>query len=502
CHNDCTLPTVCAFDLDVVLVMDRSGSMGYDNPTRLSQSKIAANDFLTDLEAGDQSGLVSFATTASLDKQLSSDHTLTKSKVNSLSALGATNIGDAIKLATGELTSARINPSADQIMILLTDGKANKPSGPGYGEYAPDVAYALAKAGEAAAAGIKIFTIGLGSDINATMLQQIATNSGGQYYFAPTASDLDEIFDLLKPSICEPTPFCGDNIINDTEQCDGTAGVGLHQECSNTCTLINLPYCGDSIINGTEQCDDGNAVDTDGCHNDCTLPVYPICTDADNDGYGTGTDRSACIYSELDCDDTSVSIHPAATELCTDGLDNDCDGDVDSADSACVPVAPKAGEVVINELMWMGSTGSIVDEWIELYNTTDHPIDLGNCQLDGMVNNSKFVGKTIGSHGYFLISNYNKDSSKINIDPDIVDTSVSLSNTNLQVKLVCGGLDIDVAGNGGAPLAGENITIKKSMSRNSLPSDGTVAANWFAASAQVNWDASVTELGTPKAENN
>jgi len=51
-------------------------------------------------------------------------------------------------------------------------------------------------------------------------------------------------------------------------------------------------------------------------------------------------------------------------------------------------------------------------------------------------------------------------------------------------------------------LAGENITIKKSMSRNSLPSDGTVAANWFAASAQVNWDASVTELGTPKAENN
>ncbi|HOZ56304.1 MAG TPA: DUF4215 domain-containing protein [bacterium] len=235
CKNDCTLPNICEFDLDVMMVMDRSGSMGYDSPTRISLAKTAVNSFLGDLKNGDQSGLVSFANTASLDKQLSNNHTQTQAAVSALFPYGATNIGDAIALAKGELTSSRINPDANQVMILVTDGRANYPYGTGYGENPADVNYALEKANEAFLAGIKIFTIGLGSDINADMLKQIASTTGGKYYYAPTAQDLSDIFALVKMGVCEE------------------------------------PYCGDGKVDPGEQCDDGNNDNNDGCSAQCQM---------------------------------------------------------------------------------------------------------------------------------------------------------------------------------------------------------------------------------------
>src|SRR5204862_534258 len=55
--------------------------------------------------------------------------------------------------------------------------------------------------------------------------------------------------------------------------------------------------------------------------------------DADADGYGTSTaSTSACDvpagYGEGtdDCDDTNAAINPAATEVCGDAVDDDCDG--------------------------------------------------------------------------------------------------------------------------------------------------------------------------------
>jgi len=38
---------------------------------------------------------------------------------------------------------------------------------------------------------------------------------------------------------------------------------------------------------------------------------------------------------------------------------------------------PQAGDIVINEIMWMGTTFNSNDEWIELRNMTDLEIDLG-----------------------------------------------------------------------------------------------------------------------------
>jgi uncharacterized repeat protein (TIGR01451 family) len=211
CTSQCILEDVmCEAELDVVFIMDRSGSMGWDTPTRLSQAKSAANSFADKLRSGDKSALVSYASTASLDKILSNNHIATKVAINSLSANGATNIGDAINLATQESISVRANPQAAKIQILLTDGKANKPNGSGNSnnpnglEYL-DVAYAITESTEAAGQGIIIFTIGLGNtaDIDEAMLQTIANNTGGQYYHAPTGNDLDAIFNSIAHKVCE-----------------------------------------------------------------------------------------------------------------------------------------------------------------------------------------------------------------------------------------------------------------------------------------------------------
>jgi hypothetical protein len=52
------------------------------------------------------------------------------------------------------------------------------------------------------------------------------------------------------------------------------------------------------------------------------------CADADGDGYGTG-----CQIGN-DCDDSSSSVNPGASEVCGNNIDDDCDG---STDEGCAP---------------------------------------------------------------------------------------------------------------------------------------------------------------------
>jgi hypothetical protein len=59
-------------------------------------------------------------------------------------------------------------------------------------------------------------------------------------------------------------------------------------------------------------------------------------TDLDNDGYSVG--YLGYNGTDKDCDDTNSDINPGATEICGNGIDEDCNG----ADTVCPPSPPAA----------------------------------------------------------------------------------------------------------------------------------------------------------------
>ncbi len=173
----------------------------------------------------------------------------------------------------------------------------------------------------------------------------------------------------------------------------------------------------------------------------------------------------------------------------------------------CAQTQP--GDVVISEIMWMGSTASSADEWVELYNTSAKQIDLNNWTLTRLGSEGEEVmliieqGK-LAPGQTFLIANYRADhkNSRLVTEPQLVDAALSLPNSKLQLWLYAGHPDlgaqlVDTADDGrGAPLAGDG-TLKRSMERIDFYADGTQKESWSTADIANGWDADATEMGTP-----
>jgi cysteine-rich repeat protein len=92
-------------------------------------------------------------------------------------------------------------------------------------------------------------------------------------------------------------------------------GGAIDRKCLKACFQLvlddfgdgiigDIPVCGNGILQGGEFCDDGNLIDGDCCSSTCTVEA----------GRAEG---------------------PMGDPTCSDGLDNDCDGDIDGADPDC-----------------------------------------------------------------------------------------------------------------------------------------------------------------------
>ena len=107
--------------LDVVLVLDSSGSMGDDN--KLTDLKAAARDLVNTLmtDGTNQVGVVEFGTNVKRTHKLTTNKNDVNRFINRMSADGGTNIQQAIESANTILKDGKRN-DAQQIVIILTDG--------------------------------------------------------------------------------------------------------------------------------------------------------------------------------------------------------------------------------------------------------------------------------------------------------------------------------------------------------------------------------------------
>jgi hypothetical protein len=160
--------------------------------------------------------------------------------------------------------------------------------------------------------------------------------------------------------------------------------------------------------------------------------------------------------------------------------------------NSTVPADPAAGDVVINEIMWMGSydnsgTGFTDDEFIELWNKSGSPIDISYWTITGTGVNSITLppAQTIPANGYYVIARNNANAFPSANYYKISTLGLSATALQLQLRTSLNTL-IDTANNGGAPFAGVNDTtnkIRRSMERRTTGTNGTIAGSWYSASA-------------------
>ena len=214
----------CDVPSDVVLVLDRSGSMAADGgtpPEPLESAKQSAKSFVNLLRKTDLVGYLSYATdpTKPMEQSLTKDFTLVNDSIQGTkmgeNGVQYTNMGDAFSVALEELTSERHRDNARKVIVFLTDGDVTRPVNPATGkpdrEYAAK--YALDMAKKAKDADVTVYAIGFGDFLSqaesverdVSLIKGLAS-SEDTYFEAPTVSDLEAVYKEIASEICEVGP--------------------------------------------------------------------------------------------------------------------------------------------------------------------------------------------------------------------------------------------------------------------------------------------------------
>ena len=207
--------------IDIMMAIDISGSMLAEDfkPNRLEAAKDVAAEFI-DGRRNDRIGLIVFSAESFLQCPLTIDHPRLKnffSEIRSGMVTDGTAIGDGLGLAVYHISKS---DAVSKVIILLTDGINNA------GSVDPMTAAEIAKK-----YNVRVYTIGVGSEgmapypfptpygvqyqnmkvlIDETLLQNIATATGGSYFRATDNEKLRGIYrqiDEMEKSRIDVTRF-------------------------------------------------------------------------------------------------------------------------------------------------------------------------------------------------------------------------------------------------------------------------------------------------------
>jgi hypothetical protein len=137
-----------------------------------------------------------------------------------------------------------------------------------------------------------------------------------------TGNDCNDANNSIFPGAMENCANLGVN--ND---CDGDNSAAEAVDATNYYVDADNDGFGSSTAAAVRSCAvvAGSVTNNSDCND--ALVTY---ADGDNDGVGAGSAVACGVASNTDCDDTSATAFPGATELCN-GVDDDCDAAIDDA---------------------------------------------------------------------------------------------------------------------------------------------------------------------------
>ncbi len=167
--------------LNICVILDRSTSM---KGLRMQKVKEAINQIIDKLEPEDSLGLVVFSDRAKvlIQSEKNTDSAKAKAIVSTIQPSGGTEMLQGLLAGLKEIERNHSDTSVNHI-ILLTDGQT-------YG----DEAGCLEQAELAGANHIHLTTIGIGTDWNEDLLDQMAARSSGSSVYIDALDEVEDIF--------------------------------------------------------------------------------------------------------------------------------------------------------------------------------------------------------------------------------------------------------------------------------------------------------------------
>ena len=175
--------------ISVALVMDYSGTIvGSQDAVDDMEESVAA--FVANLGTDDEAEIIKFATTIAVAQDFTSNKTLLTDAINTSLDVGEhTALYDAVVKGVDDTDLRSKNRKA---VIVITDGVDDDGLGNPISSNNLNDAINYANSN-----GIPIFTVGMGSIIDSAVLQQMADDTGGQFYNAINSDNLRNIYQQL-----------------------------------------------------------------------------------------------------------------------------------------------------------------------------------------------------------------------------------------------------------------------------------------------------------------
>jgi Ca-activated chloride channel family protein len=170
--------------LNLSLVLDRSGSM-HGSP--IQYSKQACQFVVGQMSAVDLLSMVAFDNQIStvFDPEKVTHKDLMKSKINTIEPGGTTNLSAGL-IKGAQYVLSHKKSGVVQRVILLSDGHAN--------EGITDEKQLAKIAQEYKTAGVGITTMGVGEGFDEELMETIADNGGGNFYYIDQPDQIPQIF--------------------------------------------------------------------------------------------------------------------------------------------------------------------------------------------------------------------------------------------------------------------------------------------------------------------